>query len=387
MTPSTIDSYIPHIQNREEFYVLNKEGGYTVIGYRVNTGTTFEWNEEDQLGSIARLECRGLIFDTASGKLISRPYHKFFNVNETEQTRIENLDLSNPHVILEKLDGSMIRPIFVEGEYRLATKAGITDVSNHAEDWMKNHPNYLTFIQGQILNGNTPIFEWCSRKDRIVVDYPVDRLVLTAIRNTNDGWYYTYSEMKGVADAYGIDLVKVISPNSSTLDEIVKEINAWDDSNEGVVIRFEETGMMVKVKAEHYVLLHKTKELFTQEKNIITLILEDKLDDVLPLLQPNERERIKSYQRAFWMSIDEVGNNLVDLYLKEGLDYPEQKDFALGFVSKLPKHQQPFMFGLRRGLSVNKMLMDGIKKSLKSNKAIDNARWMWGSLEWKGDSF
>jgi hypothetical protein len=35
-------------------------------------------------------------------------YHKFFNINESREANVANIDFSRPHVILEKLDGSMV---------------------------------------------------------------------------------------------------------------------------------------------------------------------------------------------------------------------------------------------------------------------------------------
>ena len=43
---------------------------------------------------------------------MSRRLHKFFNFNERPETSIENIDFSQRHWILEKLDGSMITAIW-----------------------------------------------------------------------------------------------------------------------------------------------------------------------------------------------------------------------------------------------------------------------------------
>ena len=52
---------------------------------------------------------------------------KFFNVNEREETLIQHIDFSQPHLILEKLDGSMITPFEVDSRIRWGTKMGLTD--------------------------------------------------------------------------------------------------------------------------------------------------------------------------------------------------------------------------------------------------------------------
>jgi len=48
---------------------------------------------------------------------------------------------------------------------------------------------YQQFAKWCIENRLTPIFEWCSRKQRIVIDYPEDKLVLLAVRENMSGKY------------------------------------------------------------------------------------------------------------------------------------------------------------------------------------------------------
>jgi tRNA splicing ligase len=99
----TIQDVLPHIKDRDEFRVMEKEG-YTVIQYMVALEDTFKWDDNDPVGSSVRRECRGLIFDD-NGVLISRPYNKFFNAGEKEETQLNRINLYEPHVVLEKLDG------------------------------------------------------------------------------------------------------------------------------------------------------------------------------------------------------------------------------------------------------------------------------------------
>lgn len=50
-------------------------------------------------------ECRGIIFCEKTGQVLARRFHKFFNVNEQDETQAELIDLARPHFILEKADG------------------------------------------------------------------------------------------------------------------------------------------------------------------------------------------------------------------------------------------------------------------------------------------
>ena len=301
--------------------------------------------------------------------------------------------MSANHVILEKLDGSMIRPVPVPGsdcyEFRLGTKAGITDVAMTAEVWMANHSNYVELVKMCLEHGITPIFEWCSRKNRIVVDYPEDRLVLTAVRHNEKGFYLPHRALSNFARDYQLDLVKVIDSASDNIHELVDTIRAWE-SDEGVVVRFEasrphggaDQGHMLKIKADAYLVLHRSKDAISNEKNIIEVVLNDQVDDLIPVLTEPDAKRLRDFQRAFWMSVDEVASEMVDVYLDGGVGIEEQRDFAQKFVHSQPKHLHPFMYCLRKGRGARDMLVDSIAKSISSQTKVDASRWMWGGLRW-----
>jgi RNA ligase len=377
---TNISDVLPYIKGREEFLVIEKDW-YTVVNYAVGFEDTFTLNpgETEHFMKIRR-ECRGLIFETRTGILISRPYHKFFNVGEKAETQLNKINLYEPHVVLEKLDGSMIRPIPTPEGFRLATKAGITDVAMNAEVFIADKPHYATFISKCIQKGTTPIFEWCSRQNRIVIDYPEDQLILTGIRYNDTGHYVDYEVMKNYATAWNIPVVKAV--NGLAVQDInlfVKQVREWDDG-EGVVVRFS-SGHMVKVKSSDYVLRHKTKDAINQEKNVLRTILEDSVDDLIPLLTPEDAQRVKAFQTAFWMALEDVGGKIYDAYrqIDKGQD---QKEYATIAVPSVLPQYQPFMFRLRKGIPVRDLLVDQISKSLTSQTKINQIRWMFGDLNW-----
>ena len=110
-----------------------------------------------------------------------------------QETHHKEIDFSKPHRILEKLDGSMITPLLINGEIRFCSKMGLTDVGKQVDDYGKTELRY--WCRDIINQGYTPIFEWCSRQQRIVIDYHNDILVLIAIRHNVSGEYVQYDEM------------------------------------------------------------------------------------------------------------------------------------------------------------------------------------------------
>lgn len=375
-----IDQVKEAINGYDEFKI-NDKGDYIVVNYAVALENTFNVDGPEDINGLIRRECRGLIFNK-NGELISRPYHKFFNFNEREETRSENVKF-RMHVVLEKLDGSMIRPIPTEYGFRLATKAGITDVSMNAEIFIADKPQYANFIDKCVKRNLTPIFEWCSRKNRIVVDYPEDQLILTALRNTRTGLYCKYSYLRPLAQNFKIPVVNKVSIPNDGLWSLYDQVKEFKD-NEGIVLRFDD-GHMLKIKAEDYVLRHKSKDSIGLEKNVIEVILKDSVDDLIPLLTDEDANRLKEYQKNFWDGIDKVCIEMKNMFQSGIIMYPDRKDFAVEFVQKkiLPIHA-PIMYGMWKGNDVKDIILDLINKSISSQTKIDSNRWMWSYHKWNG---
>ena len=197
-----INDVLPALEGRDEFVIAErKEDRYTVINYNVAFQDTFDIDVSEgyktQHGEyvskgVMRRECRGIIFDN-NGNLISRPYAKFFNVGEKIETDIKNIDISKPHIVLDKLDGSFIRPFRTnDGIFRVGTKMGETDIAEMARPFFDKE-NYRQFANWCLDRHLTPIFEFMSQKNRIVIDYgDVDSLILTTIRDNYSGNYIKY---------------------------------------------------------------------------------------------------------------------------------------------------------------------------------------------------
>lgn len=159
-----IDDILKAIEGRPEFIVAEREH-FDVVNYMVSMPTSFEMEDENDYYGALRRECRGIIFDK-EGNLISRPYHKFFNLNERDETQLHMIDFSAEHIVLEKADGSMIRPLVINGELVWASKMGITFVSELVDAFIaKNkHIAYEEFARYCVDNSWTPLFEFCSKE-------------------------------------------------------------------------------------------------------------------------------------------------------------------------------------------------------------------------------
>jgi RNA ligase len=388
----SLDDVLPAIEGLEEFFVARKDG-YIVVNYMVTMSDTFP-AVENEIDAIRR-ECRGILF-YPDGRIMSRRLHKFFNVNERDETQFNSIDWNQPHVILEKLDGSMITPVVlggtknefgytVGGYIRWGTKMGITDVSMGAEEFVARNPNYAEFARWCIDYCNsTPIFEWCSRKQRIVVDYPEDRLVLIAVREKESGRYQSYEWMQTYADQFDIDLIKTYKGDAISMAHLMEETR---DSNgiEGYIVRFDD-GHMLKIKGEWYLRIHKVKDSLTHEKNVIELLTSGRIDDVKSFMLDEDRKRINEFEYKFWQGIHNVvekyENYFQTVIVEQELD---RKTWALNYMPKMQK-DDPFISGIIFGKFDNKdvrsMVLDIIKKNCGTQTKVNAARNLWGGYSW-----
>ena len=379
------------IKDAKEFIVAERDWGF-VVNYLVSGPDTFpnmhtaggspRMRAEAARAKAIRRECRGLIFDKA-GQLISRPYHKFFNVNERDETQINRIDLGQPHVILEKLDGSMVRPVPVGDAYRLGTKMGVTDVSMQAEVWLAGHANYDQFIRSCISSGCTPIFEWCSRKQRIVVDYPVDRLVLTAVRNNLHGNYVGMHGLRGLAEAWDLDLVQEYPGTASGMEHLLAETQDLQ-GQEGWIIRFDD-GHMLKLKGKEYVTIHKAKDQILRENGVIEMLLDEKLDDVKAFLPEDDRHNLERFEREFWRGVLNTEMSWQEAYRQVRGEFGyDRKKFALTQAADLEQNLRGVIFRAWDNPDVDfrAAVIDAVRKNLGTQAKVNEARHLWGGAEW-----
>jgi RNA ligase len=140
---------------------------------------------------------------------------------------------------------------------------------------------------------------------------------------------------------------------------------------------------MVKVKADDYVLRHKSKDQISQEKNVLQTILDDAVDDLVPLLTPEDAERVKAFQNAFWASVMDLCIDMDHLFQMGTKKYPDKKDFAVEYVQKeIPPMYTPIMYAMKGGKGSRATIVDMISKSLSTQTKIDQNRWLWGELKW-----
>jgi RNA ligase len=364
-----LDDVLPYIQTREEFVLAEREG-YSVVNYVVAMADTFDMTGPDDVGGAIRRECRGLIFDR-DGNLISRPFHKFFNINEREETQAHEINMSQPHSIMEKMDGSMIRPIIVDGYLRLATKMGVTTVAMQAEAWLAaQNPALKEWMRQCVEDSVTPIFEWVSPFNQIVLAYETADLVYLGTRDNATGAYV-------MDKSCPFNCVPQYGTVEGNLNEYIDR-QRGAEGREGDIIRFAD-GHMLKIKNDWYVRIHKTIDRITFDRNIVDIIINEQIDDVTPLLPAVQLDRVRDFETRFWEAF-----GLKERYIRSRFDEAvlhygnDRKAIATQYIPNLEdKGVAPFIFRLLDGHNCRDLLLDHVRKNIGSNVKWDTcALWL-----------
>lgn len=79
----TLGDMLPHIQDLAYISVNAQENGASIVCYNISNGESFR--------SPIEKEARGITFDD-TGKILSRPLHKFFNLAERAEVQPAVLD-------------------------------------------------------------------------------------------------------------------------------------------------------------------------------------------------------------------------------------------------------------------------------------------------------
>jgi RNA ligase len=199
---------------------------------------------EDGLWNPVTQTCRGLIHDD-HGRVIARPFRKFFNLGQSESAPIE---LSARCTVTDKLDGSLGILYPVGDVWAVATRGAFEGKqAQHATDLLRaRYPEYRP------PPGWTVLVEIIYPSNRIVLDYgDQDDLVLLGAVEIASG--------RSVGPPAAL-LADWPGPRANVFDDatVADALAAPARANaEGFVLHLVESDERVKVKQEDYIVLHR----------------------------------------------------------------------------------------------------------------------------------
>ena len=246
----------------EGWVVKNDHPSLPLSIYNYSRKTQYDGKWDD-----VTLQCRGVITDNATGKVLVRPFKKFFNYEELVGNKWKESQLPpmcDYVYIQEKLDGSLGILFNYEGEWIMATRGSfvseqaikgleILKSKYNLDSWLK-HYGYLVEI--------------IYPENRIVVDYGKKEGVvfLSTVMNESYEWgpfddseqHWTVS--RSIFKMNGIKKEDVVRTEQhfNFSDDLYKSLKEKNENNkEGFVIRFHPGNFRVKIKFDEYVRLHK----------------------------------------------------------------------------------------------------------------------------------
>lgn len=265
--------------------------------------------------------CRGLITDL-EGNIVARPFPKFFNIGQIDETKIEALLQLGTPKIYDKLDGSLGIQYYDRDVPFISTRGSFkSDQAQWATGWLRaKNLNRDSFIEGY-----TYLYEVIFAANRIVVSYG-DRaeLVLLAVVNTDTG-----EELDPIAEAKRIGLSSA-DRLAIGFNELLEKAKTLGGNEEGFVLHYS-NGLRVKIKGEEYVRLHRLITGFSN-KSIWELLKEGQSFDEFLERVPDEfyqwvKETKEDLERKFKIISEQVSIDFITCE-RQLPEEPTRKEWA-----------------------------------------------------------
>jgi RNA ligase len=134
---------------------------------------------------------------------------------------------------------------------------------------------------------------------------------------------------------------------------------------EGFVVRFAD-GHMLKLKCHWYLQIHKAKEAILQDRNIVELILDEKLDDIKAHLPVEDRDRLSQFENQFNIAVSDAV-----FYLANDLSWIRENDidrktFALEYAKRHDPYMRALIFKNFDELNHKKYWVD-VRNTIRNN--------------------
>lgn len=263
-------------------------------------------------------EARGIILERKPPyNVVCWPFEKFFNYGEEYAAQIDWSTAS----VQEKIDGSLMKCYFWDGEWRLATNGtinaylaqidGCIEFQTYGELWDSIWPNWRDIMKWCGSKECTYMFEMISLHNKVVIPYQESEIYFLGWRDCVTG--YELLPADSIISRY-----RPI-PNRYPLNSLGEVIAAADNlpwDREGYVVCDEQFNR-VKIKSPAYVTAH-----YAVANGIIT---KKKL---LKIILAHEEEEFLVYCPEYKEAIDEIKEDMQELEV--------ECSKALHSISELP---------------------------------------------------
>jgi hypothetical protein len=297
-------------------------------------------------------QCRGLILGTqeplteaqveqqepvGETVILARPFDRFFNLGDVNAAPVDMEDKDT--IFFEKLDGTLCIVWFdslVTKKWQVATRAvpladkpmtGWGDMTfrklfeKALADTLFNSgmigkdvdPSVAFEAWTSNLNkGDTYCFELTTPLNRIVVHYSDYRVHLLSIRRNSDGQELPIEF--GMFRGWVPGVEPCLNHNINNLQELLDFVGSKPPfEQEGIVVRDKHFNR-VKVKSLAYMAYNKVRDSTANSpRAVMELILTEKLDDVLPVLEPHIQDKAREMQEQTRRLFQQIENDYQEI--------------------------------------------------------------------------
>lgn len=248
-------------------------------------------------------ECRGLVLEKDTWKIMSMSFYKFFNYGESNAVNIN----WQTATILEKLDGSMCHVYYdwniekwlvgttgtAEGESEVNNIYG-TSFSKLFWKTFKEKYNLTDDFFNQY-KGHTFVFELTTPYNIVVKKHRESSITLITIRNNETLLELSRNTIEKIVDNK-FPIVKIVSFKNKNINDIIKSFENMPFSEEGYVV-VDDNFNRIKVKNPQYVFVHHLK-YGGSKYDIMSIIKTNEIDEFLSYF-PERKEEIFEIKEKF----------------------------------------------------------------------------------------
>jgi len=305
-------------------------------------------------------DCRGLILEKGTWKVMSLAFRKFFNSEEGNAAKID----WNTASILEKLDGSMLQLYFdwhkntwfagttgtAEGEGEVNNKMGTT-FNDLFWETVNNKYNFNECLLNKDL---VYVFELTTPYNIVVKPHGESSATILAIRNRETLVELSGKNLEMASISLGIPLVKKYDLNATNVGALLHTFVDMPWSEEGYVV-VDANFNRIKIKNPAYVAVHGLKGK-SAEHNIMEIIVTNELEEFAAVFPERKVELFKLKD-----NYDKLGVKLNNLWLEleklkpKNITPSEKKRYAMEVFKLCNENKLQQFTGLYFGLAENKI--------------------------------
>lgn len=306
-------------------------------------------------------DCRGLVLEKDTWKVMSLAFRKFFNSEEGNAHKIDWLTAC----ILEKLDGTLIQLYYdwnketwfagttgtAEGEGEVNNKNGTTFNDLFWETLYKVSPNFRI----EWLSKKTCyVFELTTPYNIVVKPHGESTITLLTARYTDTLVEATRNELLECGKVLHLPVVKSFDLNAKNAGAVIKTLENMPWSEEGYVI-VDADFNRVKIKNPAYVAVHHLKGK-SAEHNILTIVKSNEIEEFASTF-PERKDELYKLKTNYDDLIDKLEDVWIKLqvYKPKNIQPSEKKKFASAVFVMCEAHNVKQFTGLYFGLNDGKI--------------------------------